>query len=234
MGPANAGGLGWGGQWTTRRRVMALWGVAIGAIGRPEPVRARSDPVLAACATIAASTDASRARLRERLGARTTQYRDGFWLAEHRPNTTPAPRALSRLREGGGAERPCWFRPEAARRWLSRLVRMAIVTYLLVRASLARIARKEHGRRSLLGACTTQPLVSPREPSGKRRYLLLRLLNAKGVRPRRSRRARCTRDHRRLASASRHRRPSTPRCVASGRRRGRRPSAARFRAGRAR
>src|SRR3954467_2531756 len=43
----------------------------------------------AACATIAASTDARRARRRGRLGARTAQYEDERWQAEHRLDTGP-------------------------------------------------------------------------------------------------------------------------------------------------
>ena len=72
-------------KWTTLRRGSALCDVAIGAqSAAQEPLFVGPGLAWAACATIAASTDARQARRRRRLGARTTQYEDGRWPAEHR------------------------------------------------------------------------------------------------------------------------------------------------------
>ncbi len=65
------------------RFVACLCGLAIGAIGRPDALCFGPGLAWAARATIAASTDARRVRRRGRLGARTTQYEDGRWPAEH-------------------------------------------------------------------------------------------------------------------------------------------------------
>jgi hypothetical protein len=93
--PANADGPGWGGQVDNARVGSSLCGLAIGAIGRPDARCVGPGLAWAACATIAASTDARRARRRERLGARTTQYEDGCWPAEHRTTTAASSRTPS-------------------------------------------------------------------------------------------------------------------------------------------
>src|SRR5262245_40006937 len=51
-------GVGWGGQVDNARAGSALCGVAIGAIGRPHPLFVSAGLAWAACATIAAATDA--------------------------------------------------------------------------------------------------------------------------------------------------------------------------------
>jgi hypothetical protein len=71
-------------KWTTRRAVLLF--VASRSAPSAAQVLVGVSPGLAwaACATIAASTDAWRVRRRGRLGARTAQYEDGRSLAEHR------------------------------------------------------------------------------------------------------------------------------------------------------
>src|SRR3954452_16553608 len=70
-------------KWTTLGAVLLCVASRSAPSAAQGPVGVRPGLAWAACATIAASTDARRARRRGRLGARTTQYEDERWQAEH-------------------------------------------------------------------------------------------------------------------------------------------------------
>src|SRR3954452_20204083 len=89
-------------KWTTLGAVLLCVASRSAPSAAQGPVGVRPGLAWAACATIAASTDARRARRRERLGARITQYEDERWQAEHRPDTARTSAFTRKQQHGDG------------------------------------------------------------------------------------------------------------------------------------